>query len=539
MPRCVAPTLRAGALALTLLGAALPAGAATADTATDAAAAGLLTEVFHRPVCAPTQPGRVRCLSDVVTDPAGSVLAKATPSGFGPADLRSAYGVVVAALNQGAGHTIAIVAAYDNPTAESDLSVYRAQYGLPPCTSANGCFTKRDQNGGVAYPVPDEGWGGEIALDLAMASAMCPNCKLLLVEAKSNSTADVGAAVRTAASLGATEISNSYGTPEYSGMLGDEQHYNQPGIALTASSGDSGYRVEFPAASRFVTAVGGTSLVRAPTSERGWTETAWSRAGSGCSAYVPKPAWQSDAGCGGRTVADVAAVADPATGVAVFHTDGTNPASSGWLIFGGTSVSAPIVAGIYALRGHGASNDPVHDLAPFVDVTSGSNGSCGNYLCQAGPGFDGPTGMGSPSGGERPPTQSRPSDGATGTGDSAGSSAGSSAPVSSSGAPPSLTTKRAAVLARRKLLKAFGSRFGRRRVYRSRCTRRDRVTATCRVSWWYRGEDYRGSVTIRHTTISAGGTVKWRGSYTVKKVSRHCRAARPKRRCKVREYRQS
>jgi len=170
-------------------------------------------------------------------------------------------------------------------------------------------------------------------------------------------------------------------------------------VAITVSSGDNGYGVEFPAASRYVTAVGGTTLVR-DSSSRGWGETVWPGAGSGCSAYVPKPAWQTDTGCARRTVADVSADADPNTGVAVYDTF----RSSGWLVFGGTSVSAPIVAGVYALAGNAStithgSYPYTHAVYPVTlnDVTQGSNGSCGgSYLCTAAAGYDGPTGLGTP-----------------------------------------------------------------------------------------------------------------------------------------------
>jgi subtilase family serine protease len=160
-----------------------------------------------------------------------------------------------------------------------------------------------------------------------MVSAICPNCHILLVEASSTSFANLVAAVDRAAIMGATEISNSYGGSEYAGEVSDQQHFNHPGIAITVSSGDGGYGVEFPAASEFVTAVGGTSLVRSSTT-RGWSETVWSGAGSGCSAYVSKPSWQTDSGCTRRTVADVAAVADPNTGVAVYDTLGKSGLAS-------------------------------------------------------------------------------------------------------------------------------------------------------------------------------------------------------------------
>jgi subtilase family serine protease len=328
-------------------------------------------------------------------------VANATPSGYGPADLQSAYALPSATA--GTGQTIAIVDAGDDPTAEADLGVYRAQFGLSPCTTVNGCFRKVNQSGNTSpRPRTNASWAQETSLDLDMASAVCPNCHILLVEATSATMANLGTAVNTAVRLGANEVSNSYGSNEYSSETSDETAYfNHPGVMITVSSGDSGYGVEFPAASRYVTAVGGTTL-RRDSSSRGWSESVWSGAGSGCSAFIAKPAWQVDTGCSRRTVADVSADADPSTGVAVY--DSTSyQGRKGWLVFGGTSVAAPIVAGVYALAGNGASltygSAPYAPGASLNDVLTGSNGNCGgSYLCTAGAGFDGPTGLGTPAG---------------------------------------------------------------------------------------------------------------------------------------------
>lgn len=350
-------------------------------------------------VCADTPVGFAHCMAIQVV-PAAMAHAKpggGGPQGLNPADLQSAYNLPSSSV--GSGQTVAIVDAYDDPNAEADLGVYRAQFGLPACTTANGCFRKVDQNGGTSYPRGNSGWAEEISLDLDMVSAICPNCHIVLVEATSNSLANLGAAVNEAARLGANAISNSYGGSEYSSETSDEvAYYQHPGIAITASSGDNGYGVEFPAASQYVTAVGGTSLTKASTT-RGWTETTWSGAGSGCSAYIPKPSWQKDTGCSHRTVADVSAVADPNTGVSVYDTYHT----SGWLVFGGTSVASPIIASVYALAGNASSvtygSSPYSHTSSLFDVTSGSNGSCsGLYLCTAGSGYDGPTGLGTPNG---------------------------------------------------------------------------------------------------------------------------------------------
>jgi subtilase family serine protease len=358
---------------------------------------GMSMRFQHAKVCPSAAPGVARCHSLVRVDDLSEPLATSGPTGYGPADLRAAYKL---ASTGGVGQTIAIVDAFDDPNAESDLAVYRSQFGLGPCTTANGCFRKVDQNGGTAYPRGDKGWAEEISLDLDMASAICPNCKILLVEAKTNSFANLAVAVDRAALLGATVISNSYGGGEYSAEVNDQAHFNHPGIAITVSSGDAGFGVEFPAASQFVTAVGGTSL-RRDASTRGFSETAWSGAGSGCSAFITKPSWQTDAGCARRTVADVSAVADPNTGVSVYDTYRLHP--GGWLVFGGTSVSAPIIGAVYALAGNASSitygSFSYGHLSSLFDVTSGSNGSCGSsYLCTAVPGFDGPTGNGTPNG---------------------------------------------------------------------------------------------------------------------------------------------
>ena len=319
-----------------------------------------------------------------------------SPSGYNPSDLQSAY--KLPSSTAGSGQTVAIVDAYDDPNAESDLGVYRAQFGLSACTTANGCFKKVNQTGGTKYPRGNRGWAEEISLDLDMVSAICPNCHILLVEATTNSFSNLSAAVDEAARLGANEISNSYGGSEYSNEVSDQSHYNHPGIAITASSGDSGYGVQFPAASQYVTAVGGTSLSKASNS-RGWSETAWSGAGSGCSAFIAKPSWQKDGGCSNRTVADVSADADPNTGVSVYDTYH----ETGWLVFGGTSVASPIIASVYALAGNAGSvtygSYPYSHTSSLFDVTSGSNGSCGgSYLCTAVAGYDGPTGLGTPNG---------------------------------------------------------------------------------------------------------------------------------------------
>lgn len=320
------------------------------------------------------------------------------PAGYTPSNLQAAYNLPSAFAGQ--GQTVAIVDAFDNPNAESDLAVYRSQFGLPACTMANGCFRKVNQHGGTTYPSADIGWGQEIALDLDMVSAICPNCHIMLIEADDDSFQNLGQAANEAAVLGANEVSNSYGGSEYSGEGSIASFYNHPGHVYVASSGDSGYSsgTQIPAAFNTVTSVGGTTLQHA-NNTRGWSETVWNGTGSGCSKFVPKPSWQHNTGCQNRTLNDVAAVADPSTGVSVYDSYG----ASGWLVFGGTSVSAPIIASVYALSGNASSvfygSYPYSHNASLYDVTMGNNGSCSiSYLCTAKSGYDGPTGLGTPLG---------------------------------------------------------------------------------------------------------------------------------------------
>lgn len=374
--------------------AALPVLASVNQASATPAAAG--SHPTLRSCAAPTA-GSAACNAIVRTDVhAARVAPNATPSGYGPADLQSAYNLPSATA--GSGQTVAIVDAYDDPTAESDLGVYRAQFGLTACTTANGCFKKINQTGGTSYPRANGGWAEEISLDLDMVSAACPACHIVLVEASSNSLANLGAAVNEAASLKPSSISNSYGGSDTSDS--SAPYYNHPGIAVTASSGDGGYGVEFPASSFYVTAVGGTTLNH---SGSGWSQTAWSGAGSGCSKYNPQLSGQASAntGCSMRAVADVSAVADPNTGVAVYDSTAYQ-GLSGWLVFGGTSVASPLIASVYALAGNTASinnNYPYSHTSSLTDVTSGSNGTCTtSQWCNAGAGWDGPTGLGTPNG---------------------------------------------------------------------------------------------------------------------------------------------
>jgi subtilase family serine protease len=385
-----------------------------------AAPSGAATIPSLQPFCTV---GPIRCMSALRTDLPIVHEATASHDGYGAPDIRAAYKLASPAATRGGNQTVALVDAYDDPTIESDLNTYRAYYGIPPCTTANGCFRKVNQDGEQGnYPLANPDWEPEMALDVEMVSAVCPRCHILLVEANSADESivtsnpvqhsDLGAAVDTAANLGATEVSNSYGSvgPEPDDTFFDH-YYNHPGVAITASAGDEDYGTIWPAASPYVTAVGGTELTASPTTARGWSEEVWGSlfpgvlppdgqgTGSGCSIWEPKPSWQHDAGCAGRTVADVAAVAD---NVAIYD---SSPEIGGWGVVAGTSISSPIIASVYALAGNASKvtygSYPYSHTKNFFDVTQGANFTpsdvCG-YLCTAEPGYDGPTGVGTPNG---------------------------------------------------------------------------------------------------------------------------------------------
>ncbi len=343
--------------------------------------------------------GTVRCYAHIRTDGNGTVKPYATASGLGPADLASAYKINTA-LNPNA--TIAIVDAYNYPNAESDLAAYRTKYGLPPCTKASGCLKIVNQNGATS-PMPanapsGDDWTVEAALDLDLASAACPNCKLLLVLANDDQSDGLYIANNAAAATaGVKVISNSWGGAEPTNASSYETYFNHPGVSEFVASGDAGNTgsaSDYPSTSAYVTGVGGTSLVKS-SNARGWTEGAWSSGGSSCSNSIAKPSYQTSTACAKRMAADVSAVGDPNTGLAVY-----NAGSGGWIVVGGTSASSPFVAGVYALYGLGGQG-PSYAYAHtsnFFDVTTGKNGSCGTVMCNAGAGWDGPTGVGSPNG---------------------------------------------------------------------------------------------------------------------------------------------
>ena len=373
--------------------------AASAAPAYGSAAAGRVT---YLRACPALGRGQMSCQAIVDSNASGSPLTAeaAGADGLHPflaADLQAAYKLPSALL--GERQTVAIVDAYDDPNAESDLAAYRAANNLPTCTTANNCFVKVNQDGQQgSYPATDASWALEESLDVDMVSAACPNCNILLVEANTDYGSDLFLAEDEAAALGANVISNSWGNNEYNGEASDCNYFNHPGVAITVATGDSGFGVTAPAACSTVIAVGGTTLYQ-NNSSRGWAETAWSGSGSGCSAYVAKPAWQRDRLCGTRTVADVSAVSDPDTPVAVYDSYG----DPGWVAVGGTSVASPLVAASYALAGNTATITPGRYLythhKDLFDVIAGSNGSCGGaYLCTAVKGYDGPTGWGTPDG---------------------------------------------------------------------------------------------------------------------------------------------
>ena len=359
----------------------------------------------HRKVCDVTT-DVIGCFAKVVADKSGNPAVTALPAGYGPAQIHGAYQLPVNSSTPG---VIAVVDAYDDPNIINDLALYNKTFGLPifpNCTKiiTTACFQKVNQNGGTSYPQRNAGWALEIALDVETAHQVCQNCKIILVEANSSSYSNLMTAVDRARLMGANVISNSYGSSEFSSETNYDTHFNYPGIAFVFSSGDNGYGATYPAASPLVTSVGGTSLL--VDSANAWqSETVWAGSGSGCSAFEPKPAFQIDTGCAKRTIADVAADADPNTGAAVYDSYGYG-GSRGWFQVGGTSLAAPIIAGIYGLANNIgaptlANSIPYSSLKYLLnirDITSGLNGGCNLYLCQGATGYDGPSGLGTPLG---------------------------------------------------------------------------------------------------------------------------------------------
>jgi Ricin-type beta-trefoil lectin domain/Putative Ig domain len=414
---------------------ALPsASAATAGRPVAAAATPATDQFVARPqiappgsgleqACAtPTRPGQMACMALISPRARRAGPDAANPSGYDPQDLQAAYGLAAAAAKPGNGELIAVVDAFNDPNAASDLAQYRSKFGLPACTTASGCLSIQNEFGGTKLPAADStgGWDLEESLDLDMVSAICPNCQIVLLEADSAEISDLSIAERTASRIpGVDAVTNSWGSgAEFIGENQFDPDFYAPGVAITAAGGDGGYGTQYPAASPYVTAVGGTSLVGSGSS---WSQTAWSGVGSGCSSLEPKPSWQtvddrSPNGCLNRTMNDVSADADPSTGVAIYDSVKDNDLGGvpDWAMVGGTSVATPIIAATYALADTSAGG-PAKALIPgtfpaaypyqassgLTDVTGGSNGSCESarqYLCTGVTGYDGPTGLGSPSG---------------------------------------------------------------------------------------------------------------------------------------------
>ena len=443
--------LVAGALSPAVTGASAQAPASIVDATTGQSDAATVVPI---PACPPSTPVRATCAAQVLgvrgsgslvhprlrrpsspnrllrSRARGSHAASATVAAAGqpqpgtPAYLQQAYDL--AYLSQTGGidaggtpTTIAIVDAFDDPTAEADLATYRSEFGLAPCTSANGCFSEYDQNGGTSYPTATSSdWELETSLDLDAVSALCPNCHIDLIEADSDAVTDLATAQLEAGSLpGVTAISDSWDVA-LSGWdareFASSGQYSFPGVTTIAASGDLGYpgshANDFPAALPDVTAAGGTTLTPASTSGvqsvREYTETAWSDAGSGCNWAATKPTWQTDTGCKGRSYADVSADADPDSGMQVYDSAG-----GGWIVAGGTSLASPLIAAYYAVVGSAGQGPswPYLNASALNDPSTGSNnsaaGSCTatlSYICNAGLGYDGPTGVGSISGAVAP-----------------------------------------------------------------------------------------------------------------------------------------
>jgi subtilase family serine protease len=414
--------------------ATVPAQSSTNETPTEADGfyAVRVPNAVRRVCAAPAQPNHMRCLALMRTDlhPHFTGDAKGIPAGAGftPAEIASAYKLD---QTRGKGQTVALVDAYGYAQAASDLATYRAAANLPPCTIANGCLRIVNQTG-AASPLPqpnpneNDDWRPEQALDLDAVSAACPNCHIILVQADTDNTGDLYAGVNAAAALGANVISNSYGGAE--GAPASIPAFNHPGHLIVASAGDNGGGLLngggplMPCTFATVVCVGGTGLTKAHNA-RGWNEVVWDTlandscgencggTGSGCSVIVPKPSWQTDTGCTHRSAVDVSAVASVNTPLAVYSVLFKSFAPSGWAGFGGTSLSSPLIAGVFALARNASSLNGAQQIwqnhSHLNDVVKGTNvylpftGPCASsvaYICIAGPGYDGPTGWGTPNG---------------------------------------------------------------------------------------------------------------------------------------------
>lgn len=369
----------------------------------------------QRYVCpAPSRPGQPQCMS-IVRSARSAVRSS---NFYHPADLRAAYGLTAASARAGRGKTIAIVDAFSNPRAAADLAVYRSRFGLGPCGIRGGCLRIVNEHGRPGpLPKPNWEWATEESVDLDMVSAICPNCRILLIEAGALTFTDFGIAEDTAVRMGAKYISNSWAGGEFAGQDSYDHYFNHPGVVIAFASGDFGYSTAYPADLQYVTSVGGTKLLRA-ANRRGWLESVWGShvfgaegTGSGCSTFEAKPPWQRaddsvPGGCLNRTLNDVSAVGNPDTGVAVYDTYPAPAFAAGWNEFGGTSVATPIITAVYALAGNPKprtypSEYPYLHSSGLFPVRSGQNGVCEpyrRYLCHGMPGYNAPAGLGTPDG---------------------------------------------------------------------------------------------------------------------------------------------
>ncbi|HEY1815104.1 MAG TPA: S53 family peptidase [Kofleriaceae bacterium] len=396
-----------------LLAACVAQPPSSSDPGTDPSAGG--TDDTITDVCAG---GRVHCYAKRLhrAELSGRSLAN-TPPATTPADLAKAYNFDP---TQKVTATIGIVDAYGYPTLEADLAKFRSTYSLPPCTSASGCLKILAQDGSTNLPGPPPGtddWTLETALDVDMASSACPSCNILVVQATTDQDNGLDIANSTAAAAGATVISNSWGGPyDQTADPQNETYFTHTGVAIFVAAGDDGYDdgqnvADYPSTSPHVIAVGGTTLTK-DNSTRGFTETTWSSGGSSCqkdTVNFPLPSFQTGVvpatACKGRAASDVAALGDPNTGVMIYDnsglSDGQGDTDNGLIgPIGGTSLASPLTASIFALEGHGNATAalPYANATAFNDVTSGTNGTCGTAMCEAGKGWDGPTGMGTPNG---------------------------------------------------------------------------------------------------------------------------------------------
>jgi subtilase family serine protease len=379
--------------------------AVTLPTAASASPVAATTNSIHKACSAAVTANEAQCLALInASIPQVKYAARGeSVPGYGPSSLLKAYKLAQAARKRGKGHVVAVVDAFNDPKAAHDLNVYRSHFNLPKCTTSNKCFRKVNQQG-KAHPLPHNagstGWDVEESLDIDMVSAVCPHCRIVLVETWNNNNINLAKGVDGAIKAGARFISNSYQSGQSSSDKKLEKYYNHKGRAITASAGDDGYGTGYPAASKYVTAVGGTSLYHGG-GKRGWHESAWSGTGSGCAMFEKRASWtHKRPGCSRRIVSDVSAVANPNTGVAVYD----SYSAGGWGVVGGTSASSPIIAATYALAGkpgkHAyAAKYPYQHRGHLFDVRHGANGSCSHrYLCHAVKGYDGPTGLGTPNG---------------------------------------------------------------------------------------------------------------------------------------------